>query len=605
MEWAIFLILASICFFGSIVFAVVRGKGKYRSGRFWEPTRILFAGVVASSILMFIPIYVNIFGRNDGYVPEAVLLSVHNMIRLFVVDGEFDFVTSNLPEVQTLTVRLYTALFSVLFVLAPILTFGFVLSFFKNTVAYKRYITHYCSDVFVFSELNERSLALAADLYRNKPKKRFFVFTDVFERDEEQTSEQIERAKELGAICFRKDIAAIDFSFHSAKSQLNFFTIGENQTENTEQALMLIKRWGSRKNTNLYVFSSQVEAEFLLAASCAGAKSDSDGKQTINMKVRHVDEVQSLISRTLYETGYDKIFASAYLDASGTKRICAVVLGMGHHGAAMFKALTWFCQMTGYEVEIHAFDRDMLAEEKLRSQCPELLDFSGKTDIEGEAKYTVKIHAGVDTDTEAFDKSVMSLPRITYVWIALGDDERNIAAAVKMRMLSGRCGYDPEIQAIVYDSAKKEALRDITNYKGQKFNIDYMGDMKTCFSESVILNSEVEEAALRRHLKWGKESDFWLYGYNYRSSIASAVHRKMKILCGIPGADKPPEERSDAERIPLRILEHCRWNAYMRSEGYIYAGTTAESGRDDLVKKHHCLVPYWDLPPKEQEKDDD
>ena len=132
-----------------------------------------------------------------------------------------------------------------------------------------------------------------------------------------------------------------------------------------------------------------------------------------------------------------------------------------------------------------------------------------------------------------------------------------------------------------------------------------MGDMKTCFSESVILNSEVEEAALRRHLKWGKESDFWLYGYNYRSSIASAVHRKMKILCGIPGADKPPEERSDAERIPLRILEHCRWNAYMRSEGYIYAGTTAESGRDDLVKKHHCLVPYWDLPPKEQEKDDD
>ena len=109
----------------------------------------------------------------------------------------------------TLISKGYTTLFSILFVLAPILTFGFVLSFFKNISAYKRYITHYNSDVFIFSELNEKSLALAKSLHKNDGKNRFFVFTDVFEKEEEQSYELVEKAKELGAVCFKKDIVFI------------------------------------------------------------------------------------------------------------------------------------------------------------------------------------------------------------------------------------------------------------------------------------------------------------------------------------------------------------------------------------------------------------
>lgn len=104
---------------------------------------------------------------------------------------------------------------------------------------------------------------------------------------------------------------------------------------------------------------------------------------------------------------------------------------------------------------------------------------------------------------------------------------------------------------------------------------------------------------MQRHLRWGKEEDFWKYEYNYRSSIASAIHKKMKLMCEIPGASKELEQRTEVEKRQLRELKHRRWNAYMRSEGFTYA-----EKRNNLAKTHCCLVPFDDLSKEEQEKDD-
>lgn len=598
MGWTIFLIVSAICLISSIILAIISAKAKYTKGRLLAPSKILFAGVVVSSVILFLPIYINTFKTSDCGIFETVLIAIHNMIRLFIVDGEFGFITSNLVDVPTLISKGYTTLFAILFVLAPILTFGFVLSFFKNISAYKRFITHYNSDVFIFSELNEKSLTLAKSLHKNNSKDRFFVFTDVFEKEEEQNYELVEKAKELGAVCFKKDIVTIDFSFHSKRSELTFFAIGEDQSENIIQAIKIVGKFKYRDKTNLYVFSTQVESEMLLASAFNSAGND------IKIKVRRVNEVQSLITRNLFENGYEKIFESAYDDGSGVKKINAVVIGMGRHGSDMTKALSWFCQMDGYLVEINSFDLDPQISEKFTSECPELMKFSGKLNIAGEAKYIINIHSGIDVDTAVFDMLIQSLPRTTYVFVALGNDEKNISTAVKLRSLFERMGYKPEIQAVVYNSDKKEALTGIANFKGQEYKIDFIGDMKLSYSEEVILDSDVEEEALKRHLKWGNESDFWQYNYNYKSSIASVIHRKMKVLCGMPGIEKDPKDRTEEELWSLRRLEHCRWNAYMRSEGYVYGGTVEKSGRNDLAKMHNCLVPFAELPLKEQEKDD-
>ena len=117
------------------------------------------------------------------------------------------------------------------------------------------------------------------------------------------------------------------------------------------------------------------------------------------------------------------------------------------------------------------------------------------------------------------------------------------------------------------------------------------------------MGTELEKEALRRHLKWGNEEEFWSYEYNYRSSTASAIHRKARASRGIPGAEKKEEELTAEEKKTIGLLEHRRWNAYMRAEGYVYSGSRNPETRNDLAKTHNDLVPCGMLSKSDMDKD--
>ena len=191
MEWMVCLILAAAFFIGSAVLAYIKSKTRYKRGQLLDPLKILFLGVILAAVSLFVPVYINTFKTTQCGILETCLLSLHNVIRLFVVDGEFGFITDNLVDVPGHIYAGYTVLFAILFVTAPVLTFGFVLSFFKNASAYWRYITHYRTDAFIFSELSEKALAAVESI---QSKDRLFVFTDVSEDDSEQVHELVEQA---------------------------------------------------------------------------------------------------------------------------------------------------------------------------------------------------------------------------------------------------------------------------------------------------------------------------------------------------------------------------------------------------------------------------
>lgn len=589
MSWSVTFFISIGILAASIGGSIALNKAKYARKRAITPFYLFFGGVVLASTVMFVPVYSHMLEKDVFYGMKVILLSLHNTIRLFVVDGEFTVISGYTDQLTGWIGTAYSMLAAVLFVTAPVMTFGVVLSFFKNVSAYKNYLLGYKKDVYIFSDLSEKALALAGSL-KEADKDRLIVFTDVFEKNEEESYELSERARELGALCFQKDIAVVDFSRHSEGSHMSFFIIGEDGGENTKQAITLIRKYKERENTSIYVVSTSVDSELLLSTAEKG-----------KVKVRRINEVQALVSRTLYDDGM-RIFESAQEDTSGSKTISAVVVGMGKYGTEMTKALSWFCQMDGYRVEINVFDQDKDAEERLCALCPELMKkpYNGDFTTEGEAHYEITVHSGVNVASKTFLDTIRTLTKPTYLFIALGDDDRNIETAVRLRSWLAKDAVWPVIDAIVYNTDKKKALQGIKNYSGQEFDIHFIGDLESSYSEKVILESDLEEEALQRHLKWGKEEEFWKYEYNYRSSVASAIHKKMKIACGIPGADKPAAQRLEAEKIPLRILEHNRWNAYMRSEGY-----TFNENRNNLAKTHHCLVAFDKLSPKEQEKDDD
>ena len=78
---------------------------------------------------------------------------------------------------------------------------------------------------------------------------------------------------------------------------------------------------------------------------------------------------------------------------------------------------------------------------------------------------------------------------------------------------------------------------------------------------------------------------------------------KARIKCGIAGAEKKEEELTEKERDVIEALEHRRWNAYMRAEGYVFSGSTDKSSRNDLAKMHHDLVDFASLSEEEKRKD--
>ena len=592
MKWYVFFFLSVAVIAAAGILAARIAAGKYKRGRVLTPINVLFGGLFISVLLGMCPVDAGRLGGVSGFwdALRVVMFSLHNTFQIFTIDADKDLILNDVLCKGVLHTA-YTALLSVEFVLGPLLTFGFVVSFFKNAFVYWRYLFHRFGSVYVFSELNEKSIALAQDLRARHPR-AVIAFTDVFEKNDELNYELAERARELNAICFKKDILSVNFRRHDPDGEIFFFAIGSDEIENIDQALRLIEFYADRKNTRLYVFSTRIESELMLAQAAAG-----------EIKVRRVNEVQSLVYRELYENGA-RIFETARPAESGEKEIGALVIGMGGHGTEMIKALAWYCQMDGYRVTVDAFDSDPLAADRFTAQCPELMspEYNGVF-VNGEAQYTICLHPGVSVSTKTFEEAVRAIGNVTYVMISLGSDERNIRTAVELRVLFERMHIHPVIRAIVYNTHEKNALTGIVNFRGQAYDIDFIGDLATSFSEACVIDSALEAEALRRHLKWGDEEDFWRYEYNYRSSVASAIHLRARAACGIPGATKKEEDVTPEEQLGIETLEHRRWNAYMRAEGYVYSGSPEKSSRNDLGKMHHDLVNYDDLTEEEKRKD--
>ena len=586
--WYVFLTLSVLTVITGFVYIFINRNNKKLK---IAPINTVLCAVFVSDVLIFIPVYYSIFSMstNVPLIIKTILGSMHHAIRLFVVDSDFEIIKEMVPDANPYLYSLYTSAAAILFVLSPIMTFGFIFSFFKNISAYRRYIMSYKKDVYIFSEINEKTVELALSI-KNKFKNATVVFTN-FNDNDILSCELAEKAKKRDAIIFGKDILAVNFKFHSKSKNIVFFIMGDDEANNIKSALEIINKYNSRKNTQLYVLSNEIEGELLLNS----ANQD-------KIKVRRISNIRAAIFNILQTKG-EKLFYEARINpASKEKNISAAIIGLGKYGGEMVRALAWFCQMDGYKIEIDAFDHNPEAESCFSATCPELTDkqHNNKFDDPGEAQYRISIHPTINVDSLDFQNEIKKLKKTTYVFVALGNDVVNIRTAIKLRMLFEQMGIRPRIQAVVENSEQGRNLKRVKNYSGQLYEIECVGAINEIYSYENIINSELEQEALKRHMCWGNETDFWKFEYNYRSSMASALHKKMKKVCKIPGVDKIPSERTESEKQALRLMEHRRWNAYMRSEGYVYSPE-----RNNLAKMHNCLVTFDLLSQKDKEKDDD
>ena len=408
----------------------------------------------------------------------------------------------------------------------------------------------------------------------------------------EENDEIFDTLLDIKAICLKDDIGNLKFHHHSKSKNrgVHFFLISEDDEKLVDQYNAVVSENAQMANGKVYFFSRSAQSDLIF-----GAIKDK------KIQCRKYDSDFLIIYNYLYDHGVE-LFNTAKQLPNGLKQISVVIVGFGLNGKMLTKALAWFCQMDGYRLEINVFDSDKDAINKFAGQAPDLLNKAfAKPDISEENQYVINIHPGIDFGSKEFVKKLEGLAsKMTYAFTCLGDDERNLAAAMKVREIIERKGNGnkPPIVSVVY-TGDKEYVHDAANHKGQEYKIDCIGSYEHTYSYDFVIDSELEKAAIRVHTRYGSSTEgLFGYSYNFRSSCASAIHMKTKIELKIHNAHLPRNKLTEDEIQAIAAMEHRRWSAWTRSEGYVYG-----EERNDLAKTHWHLIGYSELPKNVQDYD--
>ncbi len=164
MNWTIVFIVSLTIFIASIVCSVLLSQIKYKRGRIVNSLNVLFIGTFLTSFVIFYPIYRKAF--DEGFIGslESIFFTFVESLKIFLVDGEFSFILENVSSLNSENAKGIILLSAVLYFICPILSFGIVLSFFRNLSAYTGYVFGFFKNTYIFSELNEKSIELARSL---------------------------------------------------------------------------------------------------------------------------------------------------------------------------------------------------------------------------------------------------------------------------------------------------------------------------------------------------------------------------------------------------------------------------------------------------------
>lgn len=576
--------------------------------------QVLFAAIFVAALFLMLPAFFVAYGQDLFGPAKSFVYAFQKSLQVFATKDVFSVVYDSVDSIPADIRQGYYALTLAIQFFAPLLTFGFLLTFFKNLYSICKYTLLFWKEVHVFSELNEKTLILGESILdssyeKQKKQKNIFrfikarllepviIYTDVIEKKKGERYEQAERARNMGAMLFNKDLTFINFGLPFSRRVIKFYVISDDENEKVRHSAHIIKAY-DKPGVSLYLFSDDIRSEKLLAS-----------QKMEKMKVLRINDVQSLIYHNLYDHG-ERLFAHAA--KYNEKTVSAVIIGMGQYGTEMFKALTWYCQIPGYGLKINVFDRDKSTLEKLTAACPELMEMNRNT-VEGEAHYDITVHSGVDVNTYEFIKRMKEIKDATYVFVGLGDDGRNISAAEKARSIyAGICPEKmPVIETKIYSTDIRKQMESDGN------DLTMIGDLQSFYSVDTVLNSRLADMGFEVHLRYADQAalkedggmraelrKFWCSEYNFRSSVAKAMHEDLRVrltekglMDAVPGQQKSWKDRTEAEQLEIGKVEHVRWNAYMRSEGYVCAP------KNHLAKHHHNLVSVFKLSDEDLRKD--
>ena len=458
----------------------------------------------------------------------------------------------------------------------------------------------------IFSDLNPNSIRMAKSI-DEKLKKEWDTGVFIFLR-----TRRGDPSPEI-----LDDIRTLNYYFHPKTEdrfliwplrrfrRMRFFFLSETTDENFERMQEFLEavknKWlfcplGKPRDDvfqqELYLLS-ETESAPMLIDHLRGLLKDSKCFQ--NTELRLLDRFRA--------TSYDLLRNAPLHEHIHDGKLHVLILGFGKIGREFFRTACSLSIFPDCKTEFTICDQHIGTKLNMfLSQCPELRD--------SVTLYTRKLNV----ETKALE-NLIEAGEYHYVLVALGDDERNIRVASRLKRfyrrrhweyLAGKCMTDiqPQICVNIEDHIKHaytDGLWDDDKSWGNALHV--FGGLDQVFTCDVLMPRNLWNAARFIHRELNKDkassgvspkllTELNWNEYERRSSIACAV-RALYLFNAVCASDPAHEYSvSNNEKLlnMLADVEHRRWMAYVRSEGLSKAGVELMDAYYGKVKGGHVDI---------------
>ncbi len=602
--------------------------------------------------------------QKDPFALQSILDALYCSLRMFFVDGTMEQIdAARLPEMLPQVMRsYYLTYYALCFLDAAFTTFA-VLSFFRSvTERFKlRLLTLFRGSTYVFSELNDHTLAIATSVRKRRVWYRptVIVFCDVYRHNVESVQERLQKAQDLNALCFREDICRVnrwvlgkqrkkDGEFLSAgkEPRFHYFLFGEDQGENVHQAMQLAKweneRWRCHRRLLISVLSSD---------EISGKIFDNlnQGQTHQHYCIRRIDRRMLLAWSVVHPKPF-RLIDCDDKNENPDRDLKVLLVGAGLYGIAILRTLVWYYQRRSGKISVWIADRDPDTEDRLRGMMPALFDTSvpdGEDPNPEDAAYSLHFFPPCDVAGEAFAEHFAEAGPFDAIYVTLGEDDANANAALRLRTLCDRLLFreivrqeklvtddtgeqrltlcEPkrfcEIFAVIHSDMKAENLTGdgegckLLTGSAVDSHINVVGNHSSIYQYENLHNAREEAESKAAHLDRFPNQSYENSEYYVFSSLAHIKH--LRFIEELYGKKALCDETGRITEECLRISKK-QWNAYMRGIGYVPVDRSMTSQtREELFtseeyrgsvrrhfargKWHNSIVPFDQIGPKEQQ----
>lgn len=387
------------------------------------PLTVLTAGTAISVVLLCWPVNLD---TGLWSVLQNVWVTIYNTMRFFSMGSDYDDLKKFAMENFTKYQQMLVCYMSFLRLFVAMITLSNVLSFFRNIRGNLQFATSGNRTLYILSALNPNSVTIAESISEHGDADRLIVFTNVTKSVEENNQELFDRAKNIGALCLKKDITQLDIS--GKKAKVEFFLVNEDEGLNLEHAVKLTQKHKDapdlaakekQKNTcdgkkkhvqtvTIYLYSNSPAAQSIVDSLDKGkyllnhtflekARNDTDNKLLLNelcdreavlgsFAIQLIDPIRECVLDILRRKGGEEVIPTA------TENMLKELM----HKLAM--------DTYGITVGIHREDAEALAKYTGLSSAEGILEAAFHEVAQSTRKYSlalVKIADGTDADSIA------------------------------------------------------------------------------------------------------------------------------------------------------------------------------------------------------------